>query len=117
MRAQRLFFLGSVTLALVMPPALSAQQPAAPQTPTKPVTKKMAPATQTANPNQLTDAEKKEGWILLFDGKTTAGWRGYKKTGGTAGADATKSSLGRWAVQNGAICLPAGSGQDTHGER
>lgn len=29
-------------------------------------------------PNILTDAERKAGWKLLFDGKTTTGWRGYK---------------------------------------
>ncbi len=29
--------------------------------------------------NQLTPDEKAAGWKLLFDGKTTAGWRGYKK--------------------------------------
>jgi hypothetical protein len=29
--------------------------------------------------NTLTDAEKAAGWKLLFDGKTTDGWRGYKK--------------------------------------
>lgn len=28
--------------------------------------------------NQLTDAEKKAGWVLLFDGKTTDSWRTYQ---------------------------------------
>jgi len=29
--------------------------------------------------NQLTPAEKTAGWKLLFDGKTTSGWRGFNK--------------------------------------
>lgn len=38
-----------------------------------------AVASFAAEPNQLTDAEKQAGWKLLFDGRTTAGWRGYQK--------------------------------------
>jgi hypothetical protein len=59
-------------------------------------------------PNTLTDAEKKAGWILLFDGHSLDGWRAYKKP------DATDS---RWEVVDGALTLPAKDGRDTHGER
>lgn len=36
------------------------------------------PMTAPATMNVLTGAERGAGWKLLFDGKTTAGWRGYK---------------------------------------
>src|SRR6187402_2949492 len=47
--------------------------------------------------NQLTDAEKKEGWTLLFDGVSTKGWHPY---------NADKRPL-TWSVGNGElICGP-----------
>ncbi len=48
-------------------------------------------------PNTLTAAEKKAGWILLFDGHSLDGWRGYKKP------DATDS---RWKVDEDSLSLP-----------
>ncbi|MBN1347731.1 MAG: DUF1080 domain-containing protein [Phycisphaerae bacterium] len=37
-------------------------------------------ATVSATDNQLTAKEKKEGWLLLFDGKTLNGWMTSNKT-------------------------------------
>jgi hypothetical protein len=45
--------------------------------------------------NTLTDQEKKDGWKLLFDGKTTSGWHSYK-------SDKVSS---RWKAANGALYL------------
>ncbi len=40
------------------------------------------PSTPARKPaqNKLTAAERRGGWRLLFDGKSTAGWRSFKKT-------------------------------------
>ncbi len=40
----------------------------------------VAPCCDKGPVNQLTDAEKAQGWELLFDGVTSSGWRGYNKT-------------------------------------
>jgi cytochrome c len=46
--------------------------------------------------NVLTDQEKKEGWKLLFDGKTTAGWHTFN----------TPGSVGRkWKVEEGVLAF------------
>lgn len=39
----------------------------------------LAPIGRAAD-NELTEQEKKDGWILLFDGKTTTGWMSGAKT-------------------------------------
>ena len=47
-------------------------------------------------------------WTPLFDGKSLAGWRGYKKE------NATET---RWKVDNGTLTLPGDDGKDTRGAR
>ncbi len=44
-------------------------------------------------PNTMTPQEKQQGWVLLFDGKTTKGWHTYLRD--TAGS--------KWQVRNGAL--------------
>jgi hypothetical protein len=51
---------------------------------------RLAPA---AEPNVLSDEEKAAGWKLLFDGKTTDGWRNYRRTDLSSG----------WKVEGGAL--------------
>jgi hypothetical protein len=45
--------------------------------------------------NTLTAAEKADGWKLLFDGKTTTGWRAFKSATPPAGWQATDGQLVR----------------------
>ena len=52
-----------------------------------------AAARESAAPNTLTEQEKKAGFKLLFDGKTTNGWRSYQK----------KEISPKWKVVDGAL--------------
>jgi hypothetical protein len=56
-----------------------------------------ATLTAAAEPNTLTAAEKKDGWKLLFDGKTTTGWRGWKQETAPDGWKAVDGALTRVA--------------------
>jgi hypothetical protein len=60
--------------------------------------------------NTLTDGERKAGWKLLFDGKTTTGWRGYKMEKMPPGWSVIDGVLTR--VKGGAGGKGAGGGDD-----
>jgi hypothetical protein len=63
---------------------------------------RMAAAADSA-PNTLTDAEKSAGWKLLFDGKTTNGWRNYQKPDISPGWKVEKGELVRGTERAGDI--------------
>lgn len=44
-----------------------------------PLMERLRAADDAVKTNELTPAEKAGGWRLLFDGKTTTGWRSFKK--------------------------------------
>ena len=52
----------------------------------------------------LTSAEQAAGWKLLFDGKTTKGWRGFKKAGFPAAG---------WSIDAGRLKHAASGGSPT----
>jgi hypothetical protein len=57
---------------------------------------------EEVGPNELTQAEKDAGWVLLFDGETSDGWRGVNKGHFPAG----------WEVVDGALhCKGSGMGE------
>jgi hypothetical protein len=62
-------------------------------------------AAQASGPNQLTEAERKAGWRLLFDGASTKGWRGFKKP---------EVAAERWQVKDGVLETKPTSGE-SHG--
>lgn len=57
-------------------------------------------------PNTLSAKEKKEGWQLLFDGKTTGGWHTYLRD--TVGS--------KWQVKDGAIVFDTSKPKEGGGD-
>jgi hypothetical protein len=58
----------------------------------------LSPLNLRAADNELTEDEKKEGYLLLFNGKDFKGWH------------RTSEGFGGWRVEDGAICLSKGGG-------
>lgn len=58
--------------------------------------------------NQLSEADARAGWTLLFDGHSLAGWRAYKRP------DAAGT---RWRVEKGTLTLPGSEGGSSRGRR
>lgn len=60
------------------------------------------PEPEMVGPNALSNAEMEEGWVLLFDGTTSEGWRGYLKQDFPKG----------WEVTDGTLhCIGTGMGE------
>jgi len=68
------------------------------------ITLGMITAVSCAQDNQLTKAEKKDGWMLLFDGKGSNGWKGAFLTGFPAKG---------WKIQNGMIQVEPSNGAES----
>jgi hypothetical protein len=56
--------------------------------------------------NTLTAKEKKDGWKLLFDGKTTTGWRG-------ANSETFPTAKNGWVVKDGTMTIQSSDGRES----
>ncbi|HSM35759.1 MAG TPA: DUF1080 domain-containing protein [Longimicrobiales bacterium] len=93
--------------ALLVVTAACAAPDAAEEPPTEGDAAPSAASPPTAAPNTLTDAEKADGWRLLFDGETLDGWRPFKGKGAPAG----------WAVEDGTLARVGPGGDIVTDER
>lgn len=71
------------------------------------IDEKEIPVKETSLTNNLTITEKEEGWKLLFDGETSAGWRGAQKE--------AFPEYG-WAIRDGVLSVDSSGGAEAaHG--
>jgi hypothetical protein len=66
--------------------------------------RELAPVKTGLAPNTLTDAERAEGWRLLWDGRTTWGWRGAK------GSEFPKEG---WEIKDGLLSVVETGGAES----
>lgn len=59
-----------------------------------------------AQVNTLNPKEKKEGWKLLFDGKTSKGWRSAKSSSFPTGANG-------WIIKDGLLTIQSSDGKES----
>lgn len=73
-------------------------------------TEAVAPAaakpTEVAKLNELTEAEKAEGWVMLWDGKTTDGWRSPKSE---------EFPKNGWVIKEGILSTVENNGAESAG--
>ncbi len=63
-------------------------------------------ASANTEPNTLTDQEKRDGWRLLWDGKTTGGWRS---------ARAETFPAKGWVIEDGVLTVLENKGEESAG--
>lgn len=72
------------------------------EAPAAETTEEAAEVVEEAAPNTLTEAEKSAGWVSLFDGKTSTGWRGFNM----------KELPENWQIVDGTLyCAESGRGE------
>ncbi len=59
-----------------------------------------------SQPNVLSKKEKKQGWVLLFDGKSKTGWHTWKK----------QEAAANWVIEDGALKYDPTLGKEGSGD-
>ena len=80
MRPRRSFFDSSVSLLLLVTTGVACAKTGSAGGTLANGAPNVSASASPASSNSLTASEQAAGWRLLFDGRTTAGWRGYKTT-------------------------------------